>query len=581
MQHIKKIFSDANFRGISYYDQADSKTLFLDESADLHVELKEGEFGFQAQFRNVWSAHKEQLRFEQLVSKISTKLIDLDTELLSEAISAALREVSQYMRSDLSIFLLIDQKTGRFRHPHHWIAPGIPFDFSFLDIDIYNSTPWIARELTKFESIVVGCLHDFPKEAARERALVESMGIKSLVWMPVARRGTFSACIMLNSLRRETAWSQALVRHLKLFGEIFANAVLYSHAKREIQHAHQKIKELEARLESENIPLNGELESILGNPEIIGSTPVMQRLSQQLEQVAETDTTVLLLGETGTGKELIARGLHSRSRRWEKPFRIVNCAALPAPLVESELFGHEKGAFTGATSRKIGRFELADGGTLFLDEIGDLPLELQVKLLRVLQEGEFERVGSTKTRKVDVRVIAATNQILEKMVDEGTFRADLYYRLSVFPITIPPLRFRRDDIPLLVWFFVEKLQSRFGKRFTTISRQDMKRLINYGWPGNVRELSNLVERALILSAEPRLKFNEILADYHETSPELRGVRAASNARLEDMERAHIINVLEQCGWRVRGKCGAAERLGLKRSTLHSRMKKLGIQRPGN
>jgi transcriptional regulator with GAF, ATPase, and Fis domain len=288
---------------------------------------------------------------------------------------------------------------------------------------------------------------------------------------------------------------------------------------------------------------------------------------------------VLLLGETGTGKELIASTLHRRSRRRKRSLIVVNCAALPAPLIESELFGHERGAFTGATNRKIGRFELADGGTLFLDEIGDLPLELQPKLLRVLQEGEFERVGSTKTLKVDVRVIAATNRDLEKMVDEGAFRDDLYYRLSVFSITIPPLRLRRDDIPLLVWYFVEKLQSRFAKRFTTISRQDMKVLTDYDWPGNVRELSNVVERALILSAEPRLGFGDIMNHHPRASAPSSIVGTASGAHLEDIEREHIIRVLQQCGWRVRGDGGAAERLGLKRSTLVSRMKKLGIERP--
>jgi transcriptional regulator with GAF, ATPase, and Fis domain len=382
-------------------------------------------------------------------------------------------------------------------------------------------------------------------------------------------------------LRQETNWSKNLVWRLRLLGEVFANALIRVRKDRELQNAFQEIRELKERLENENVQLRGELEHVLGNPEIIGSTAVMQRLSRQLEKVAETDTTVLLLGETGTGKGLIARSVYSRSRRRERPLIIVNCAALPAPLVESELFGHEKGAFTGAMSCKIGRFELADGGTLLLDEIGDLPLDLQAKLLRILQESEFERIGSTKTRKVDVRVIAATNRDLKKLVHEGMFRADLYYRLNVFPITIPPLRIRRDDIPLLVWYFVQKLQRGFGKRFKTISRQDMKALKVYDWPGNVRELSNVIERTLILSSEPRLEFGDILTHRHIAigAPGAVGP-PASSARLEDVEREHIIRVLEQCGWRVRGAGGAAKRLGLKGSTLQSRIKKLRIQRPG-
>jgi len=267
------------------------------------------------------------------------------------------------------------------------------------------------------------------------------------------------------------------------------------------------------------------------------------------------------------------------SERHDRPLVHVNCAALPASLIESEFFGHERGAFTGATDLKIGRFELADGGTIFLDEIGDLPIELQAKLLRVLQDHEFERLGSSKTRTVDTRIIAATNRDLDALIEQGAFRADLYYRLGVFPIRIPPLRERRSDIPLLVWFFITMLQSRLGRIFESVPSGVMDALSTYDWPGNARELRNFVERAMILSPGTEL---EVGADQLPTGrPKKTAVQTPGRKRenLQDVERAHIMRVLEACGWKVRGEGGAAERLGLKRSTLQSRMKKLGIQRP--
>jgi transcriptional regulator with GAF, ATPase, and Fis domain len=298
-----------------------------------------------------------------------------------------------------------------------------------------------------------------------------------------------------------------------------------------------------------------------------------------VDQVGPTDSTVLILGETGTGKGLVARWIHRQSGRKDRPLVTVNCAALPATLIESELFGHEKGAFTGAVDRKIGRFELADGGTIFLDELGDLPLELQAKLLRVLQDHEFERLGSSTTRTVDTRVIAATNRDLDLLIEQGAFRADLYYRLGVFPIRIPPLRERRSDIPLLVWFFITNLQIRFGKTFETVPARVMDALIAYDWPGNVRELRNIVERAMILSPGARLELDDTFPGRGRTKRDNARTRKRKSENLKDVEREHIVRVLEECGWKVRGKDGAAERLGLKRSTLQSRMKRLGIQRP--
>ena len=347
----------------------------------------------------------------------------------------------------------------------------------------------------------------------------------------------------------------------------------------ELKQAYDEIRKLKDRLEAENLTLREEVKTTALNNELIGKSHGLRMVLQQVEHVAPTVSTVLILGETGTGKGLIARRIYEMSGRSDLPLVNVNCAALPATLIESEFFGHERGAFTGATDRKIGRFELADGGTIFLDEIGDLPIELQAKLLRVLQDHEFERLGSSKTKTVDVRVIAATNRDLDALIEQGAFRADLYYRLGVFPIRIPPLRDRRDDIPLLVWFFITMLQSRLGKKFESIPSQVMEALTTYDWPGNVRELRNIVEHAMILSSGTRLELDDTLMGHHRATHVSRETVQQKNDNLEDAQRVHIVRVLEECGWKVRGKGGAAERLGLKRTTLQSRMKKLGIQRP--
>jgi transcriptional regulator with GAF, ATPase, and Fis domain len=286
--------------------------------------------------------------------------------------------------------------------------------------------------------------------------------------------------------------------------------------------------------------------------------------------VAATDSTVLILGETGTGKELLAHAIHNLSSRKEKQMVTVNCSALPGSLIESELFGREKGAYTSALTKRLGRFEIADGSTIFLDEISELPLELQTKLLRVLEDGRFERLGRSDSIKVDVRVVAATNRDLTKEVSQGRFREDLYYRLNVFPLTVPPLRERRGDIPLLVWTFVKEHSERMGKTIESIPRKSMEALQRYLWPGNVRELKNIIERAVILSKGPDLLI--------EVPPIVDSERQHSKMTLEELEKRHITNVLETTGWRVRGKNGAAEILGLKPTTLDFRIKKLGIPR---
>jgi formate hydrogenlyase transcriptional activator len=337
--------------------------------------------------------------------------------------------------------------------------------------------------------------------------------------------------------------------------------------------AYRQIEELKDRLTEEKLYLEDEIRTEYRFAEIVGSGPAIKHILRQVEIVAPADTTVLIQGETGTGKELIARAIHNHSQRKERTFVKLNCAAIPSGLLESELFGHEKGAFTGAIAQKVGRFELADGGTLFLDEIGDIPPELQPKLLRVLQEQEFERLGGTRTLKVNVRLVAATNRDLTRMVADRQFRSDLYYRLSVFPLTLPPLRERPEDIPLLVRYFVGQHARRLKRTIESIPAEAMTALTRYPWPGNVRELENFIERSVLLSPGPVLR---VAVEELKAPPDLADGTATT---LADAEREHILAALSQTNWVIGGPSGAAARLGMKRTTLISRMQKLGITRP--
>jgi len=341
-------------------------------------------------------------------------------------------------------------------------------------------------------------------------------------------------------------------------------------SENKLKKAFEEINELKNRLEEENIYLRREVEIRYRHKEIVGESRAIKKTIMAAERVAKENTCVLITGETGTGKEILARAIHNLSPRKGRSMIRVNCAALPGSLIESELFGREKGAFTGAASRQVGRFESADSSTIFLDEIGDLPMELQAKLLRVLEDGSFERLGSSRTVSVDVRVIAATNHNLAELVKGDMFRRDLYYRLNVFPIVVPPLRERREDIPLLVWAFVEEFSQSMGKSIKNIPKKTMELLRRYHWPGNVRELKNVIERAMILSTGSILRIERLEAE--ETT-------SIDGMSMEAVERNHILKVLENTGWRISGKKGAAQILDLKVSTLRSRMKKLGIERP--
>jgi formate hydrogenlyase transcriptional activator len=406
-----------------------------------------------------------------------------------------------------------------------------------------------------------------------ERA--QPFGIQSSCQLPLttARRrlGT-----LVFACKQPSAYDAADVGFLQLVANQVAVAVENALAFQDIEAAFQEIAALKEQLAKEKAYLEEEVRTEHHFGEIVGESAALRRVLKQVETVAPTDSTVLIGGETGTGKELIARALHDLSPRRERTFVKLNCAAIPTGLLESELFGHEKGAFTGAISQKVGRFELAHRGTLFLDEVGDIPPELQPKLLRVLQEQEFERLGSTRTIRVDVRLVAATNRDLARMVADGRFRNDLYYRLNVFPLALPPLRERPEDIPRLVRHFTQRFARRMGRPIETIPSAVMEALMRYPWPGNVRELQNVIERAVILSPGPSLQVP--LGDLPPAAARDR-VPAAAPGTLADAQRDHILGVLRATGWVLGGPNGAAARLGMKRTTLQSKMKKLSISRP--
>ena len=412
------------------------------------------------------------------------------------------------------------------------------------------------------------CVADLAEEVDDrvESKLVEE-GIRAALVVPLlSKRGAIGALCLGSGT--PGLYSAADAEFVTEVGRQVALAV-------ENMQAYEEIARLKEHLEEENLYLQEELKTTHTLPDIVGQSRAMRQVASAVETVAPTDASVLITGETGTGKELVARAVHNLSTRRHKSMVTVNCAALPSGLIESELFGHERGAFTGALTRRLGRFELAHGGTIFLDEIGDLPLELQAKLLRVLQEGTFERVGATQTIAADVRVIAATNHALDTAVRDGRFRADLYYRLNVFPIALPPLRDRPEDVPGLVRHLVMKSCAKSGKRIDSVPQPAIDALRTYAWPGNVRELENVIERAVILSKGRQLALGQWLVTPRTTTPQ--GTEITS---LAEMERRYILEVLDITGWRVSGPRGAAEVLDMKSTTLDARMKKLGILRPG-
>jgi formate hydrogenlyase transcriptional activator len=448
----------------------------------------------------------------------------------------------------------------------------VPLDTTPSGLCFTTAQPLLARGAE---------LDRFPNEIIRA---LRADGVVTICCVPLITQGRTFGTLNLAS-RREDAFPHQDVELLQQVSAQIAIAV-------ENALAFKQIDALKDKLAEEKLYLEEEIRSEFNFEEIVGDSSALKRALAQVEVVAPAGTAVLITGETGTGKELIARAIHNLSPRRERTFVKINCAAIPGGLLESELFGHERGAFTGALTQKIGRFELADHGTLFLDEIADLPLDLQPKLLRVLQEQEFERLGSNRTQRVDVRIVAATNSDLSRLVAERTFRSDLFYRLNVFPIHIPALRERSEDVPHLVRYFVQKFSRRLNKAVAYIPAEAMEALSSYSWPGNIRELENLIERAVLLSPgkELRVPISELKpvasaaesgADSSSSSTSLTSLTSApsSISTLEDAERQHILRALRQTEWRIAGAKGAAVILGIKRTTLQARMRKLGIRRP--
>ena len=510
---------------------------------------------------------KERDRLGLLLDVTNTIVSSLDLHELLNAVSSSLKRLVPHEYASLSLY---DPETQRLQiHALDFpVSKGLLKEGLWVPVE---GSP-TGRAIMSGKPILItrADIAQFGSDIAR-RILDE--GLKSAYCLPLISHGRPLGTLVVASLREENFPERdaELLRHI---ANQIAIAVENALAFRRLADRAQTLRE-------EKLYLQDEIRTEYNFEEIIGDSVTLRRILEELQTVAPTDSTILILGETGTGKELIARAIHHLSARREGTLVKVNCAAIPTGLLESELFGHEKGAFTGAIAQRIGRFELAHRGTIFLDEVGDIPLELQPKLLRVLQEQEFERLGSVRTTRVDVRVVAATNVDLAQKVAANQFRSDLYYRLNVFPIMIPPLRERKDDIPLLVRYFAQKYARRMKKPIDAIPMKAMAALTDYHWPGNVRELENFVERSVILShgAELQIPLAELRGRLNLPATVSPSASSAGIATLEHAEREHIIRALREAEWIVGGPNGAANRLGMKRTTLQSRIKKLGIARP--
>jgi formate hydrogenlyase transcriptional activator len=526
---------------------------------------------------------RQNTRLKLLLDLTNRITSNLDLTELLHAISESVRQV---MDCDIVTISLLDSESGKFRI----YALDFPQSKGFIQLEqLFSLSKPDARAFETLKPVIVNQLN--PAEFGPEVSeIVVAEGLKTLCIVPLVNRRRALGLLGL-ARKKENSFGEDDAEFLTEVAGQVAIAV-------ENALAYREISELKDKLAQEKLYLEEEIRSELNFEQIIGSSPALRHVLELVETVAPSDSTVLLLGETGTGKELVARAIHDHSRRKDGTFVKLNCAAIPTGLLESELFGHEKGAFTGAISQKIGRLQLADQGTLFLDEVGDIPIEIQPKLLRVLQEREFERLGSTQTKRVNVRLLAATNRDLDKMIAAREFRSDLYYRLNVFPIRIPPLRERKEDVPVLVRYFVQKFARQMQKEIETIPAAAMKSLTNWEWPGNIRELENFVERAVIFTRGKSLEVpiaelrksradssvpngngqqEEISRIVRETISEIsRGAKRSAAKEYDEKERQEIIRVLRETKGRVGGADGAAAHMAVNRTTLISRMKKLGI-----
>jgi formate hydrogenlyase transcriptional activator len=509
----------------------------------------------------------EGFRFESLLSFASKRFFNLSAERIEKAVSETFTRLLSFFGSHFCGLFEFNPVKGDFPLAHSGHAAGpssVPEQVDFMQV-----FPWLYDWVVKQgKPFVMERLDELPQEAVSDRKTHLAWKTEAFIALPIYSGDSPTYCIFLAD-SRQRAWPAKTVSRLELLAEVIVNGLKRNQADRDLMRSHDVIVSLKARLEAEADPPTFETRRYKGTQRILGRSEAITKVLVQIEQVASTNSTVFIRGETGTGKELVAEAIHRFSSRTEKPMVMVNCASLPTALVEAELFGREKGAYTGALSKQAGRFEVADGGTIFLDEIGELSTEVQAKLLRVLQEGSFERLGSPNTLKVNVRVIAASNRNLAEEVKKGTFREDLFYRLNVFPIHVPPLRMRVEDIPCLVWNFIKEFSEKMGKKIHNVTKRDMEALQTYSWPGNVRELRNVIEYAVIVSPGDTLKVR---------LPEPEQSGTARIMTLEELEYRHISEVLQMTGWRIKGERGAARLLGMNPSTLYSRMLKLGIVR---
>ena len=511
-------------------------------------------------------------RLQLLLNLTSRITSNLDLREVLRAISANFREV---MRCDGAGIWLPGEEAGTFKLYAFDAPVSKGFAKEELIITLAENDP--ARRAFETMKPTVATVEEIGWPGGGEGyRLAAAEGVKSICFIPLVNRGRALGDLMIVRLTEGTFTAEDVDFLSQAAGQI---AIAIENAL-----AYREISELKDKLAQEKLYLEEEIRSEMNFAEIVGKSSALRKVLKRVETVAPTDSTVLIYGETGAGKELIARAIHDLSPRESKAFVKLNCAAIPTGLLESELFGHERGAFTGAIAQRIGRFEVANGGTIFLDEIGEIPLELQTKLLRVLQEREFERLGSSRTLRTDARLIAATNRDLEAMVAEQKFRSDLFFRLNVFPIEVPPLRERHGDIPLLVRHFAQQFSKRMNKTIDTISSATMDALSRYHWPGNIRELQNVIERAVITSTGPVLKVDvaDLKISRSSSPAEKSSAQGSTNdglrGVLEETERQQILKALKQSNWVVAGSKGAAAKLGMKRSTLQLRMSKLGISR---
>jgi PAS domain S-box-containing protein len=510
---------------------------------------------------------EQELVFERFVAELSAQFINLPAGQIDDAIRNGLQRTCELFDLDRSTFLRI-APDGTLLAPLTWAPPGVPaIDASTT---VRERFPWMIERLMAGQIISFASRDELP--SAIDRETYAELQTESSVNLPLSVEGRITGVLAFCSVRAPRSWPPGVLGKLTVIASVFAQVVARQQRDEALGIASEEARRLKEQLQVENVYLRQEARDRLAPTGIVGQSAALRQVLAQIEKVAATDSTVLLLGETGTGKELLATQVHALGTRHARPMVRVNCAAIPPTLIESELFGREKGAFTGALARQVGRFELADHSSIFLDEIGDLPLDVQVKLLRVLEERKFERLGSPRSISVDTRIIAATHHNLEQRIAAGAFREDLYYRLNVFPIHVPALRDRAEDIPLLVWRLVEEFSRAFGKRIDVIDKETLAALQRYSWPGNIRELRNVVERAMIVATGRRLLI---------PLPHAPAAASRRGPKLVDVEKEHIRAVLESAAWRIRGTGGAADRLGMKPTTLETRMAKLGLKRPGH